>query len=622
MKLHMKRLILLICIVTNFTNLFAQTDSARFALLQEKLYLAKNADLSFAEKIDLSVSNISVAELLKNVAKASNTNLNVNIDNQITITCNFKQISISDLIFFVCKEYNLDIELVENIVIIQPYQALAPEPVLELFYDSLRQTVSFNFSNAKLIDVSKKITEYTDVNIIVSQDLFEQPISAFGNKMPISEAIHIIAAVNHLLSQRKNDKTWYVFRIEDTENDSGANQFDFNEINIDSLRRITAHVPNGNVRELILEVSRKLNLNHFLTDNLDHKTAIFVDSVDLETFFKVLFSGTNFSWRVENGVYIFGNNEGDNKLSIVRVIPMKYRTVDKVKEIIPESMKQNMEVITFHDLNSLVLFGKLQSVSKIIEFLEEIDKSVPLILMDIIIVDATDTDVLESGISAGLKTEPTTTSGSLSPGVDISLGAASINQLINTFNGFGSINLGKVSQNFYVNLKFLEEKGKIIIKSTPRLSTLNGNKASLKSGETKFYRESQTNIIGTQNPLQSESYIWKEIQANFTLDILPYLSQDSSITLDINIIQTEFTERENKDEDGPPGTITRSFKSIIKVKDQEMVLLGGIEKNMQTSTSKGLPFIARIPILKWIFGSSSKNVSSQKLNVFVKPTII
>jgi len=53
-----------------------------------------------------------------------------------------------------------------------------------------------------------------------------------------------------------------------------------------------------------------------------------------------------------------------------------------------------------------------------------------------------------------------------------------------------------------------------------------------------------------------------------------------------------------------------------------MVLLGGIERNQSSRTSSGLPFIARIPILRWIFGSSSKTQSTQKLNVFIKPTVI
>jgi len=255
-------------------------------------------------------------------------------------------------------------------------------------------------------------------------------------------------------------------------------------------------------------------------------------------------------------------------------------------------------------------------------FLNEIDRSVPLISFDVIIVDATDKTSQSIGLSLGVGSEPSVAGGTISPGVDFSLSAASVNRIINSFNGFGSINLGKVTPNFYADLKFLEDAGKIILRSTPRLSTLNGHKAVLKSGEVKYYKESQVNIIGTQNPLQSESYLWKNIEANFVLDITPYVSLDSMITLQINLDQAEFTVRESSDEDAPPGMTKRSFNSIIKVKDQEMVLLGGIEKNLTDTSSRGLPFLARIPILRLIFGNTTKVRSSEKLSVFIKPTII
>ena len=138
----------------------------------------------------------------------------------------------------------------------------------------------------------------------------------------------------------------------------------------------------------------------------------------------------------------------------------------------------------------------------------------------------------------------------------------------------------------------------------------------------KYYKESQVNIIGTQNPLQSESYLWKNVEANFVLEITPYVSLDSMITLEINLDQAEFTVRESGDKEAPPGMTKRSFNSMIKVKDQEMVLLGGIEKNLTDTSTRGLPFLARVPILRLLFGNTSKIKSSEKLNVFIRPMII
>ena len=608
-----------------FTVLYVQAqspDSLRLVNLKSKLDRAVYVDSSYAEKIDVSVASISLTDFLKNIAKAGNLNINVNFDRPKAIACNFKQVSIVDILFFICKEHYLEVEWVGDILSVYPYMAPIEKPLLDISYNSAEQTLSFSFSQVRLEDVAKKISQESGYNLIIPQNLFNHPVSAFGNAMKIDDAIQTLAAVNSLSANRSSSNIWTIQQGSGGEAPARTSFFSLNELEVDSLGLITAKISRGNVRNIVPELCERLGFNYFFTENIDHTTGIYVDKVGFEAFLKVLFTGTDISWRVDNGIYIFGKTDDTNRLSIVKVVPMKYRAVDKVFDIIPAELKAGMEVITFPDLNSLIISGNQQNAMQILSFLNDIDKSVPLISIDVIIVDATDKNTQEVGVTMGVGTEPTASSGTISPGIDVSLGATSINRLINSFNGFGSINLGKVSPNFFLDLKFLEESGKIILRSTPRLSTLNGHKATLKSGETVYYKENQINIIGTQNPMQSESYIWKSVEANFTLDITPYISLDSCITLQIDLIQNEFTERAASEKDAPPGMTTRSFNSIITVKNQEMVLLGGIERSLSSRTSRGLPFIARIPVLRWIFGTSSKIQSVQKLNVFIKPTVI
>lgn len=340
--------------------------------------------------------------------------------------------------------------------------------------------------------------------------------------------------------------------------------------------------------------------------------------------------------RNEDGVWLIGERgrgndpfllqgEGDDVSATycVRVFPMQYRTIDNVVEIIPEQLSRGLEIKLFPDLNSLILSGKLREVEALEDYLRTIDKKVPLISIDVIIVEESDRKSRNTGITLGKGLEASQVSyGTLGPGVDIHLGAGGINQLIHAFNGLGLMNLGEVGPNFYADLKMLEEDGIVTLRSTPKLATLNGHKAVLKSGEVKHYKESQVNIIGTQNPLQSESYLWKSIEASFILDLTPTVSADSTITICIDLNQDEFTEREIRDNTAPPGMTKRGFNSIVKVKDGEMVLLGGIEKNLMEDTTQGVPWISRVPILRSIFGNVKKTKESRKLNIFIRPTII
>ena len=60
------------------------------------------------------------------------------------------------------------------------------------------------------------------------------------------------------------------------------------------------------------------------------------------------------------------------------------------------------------------------------------------------------------------------------------------------------------------------------------------------------------------------------------------------ITMTIDLSQSEFTDRNWKE--APPGTTTRSFRSMVRVKNEETVLLGGIDRQSREKSSQGLPF--------------------------------
>lgn len=622
----LKRILYIVCLlkIFSYSVVYAQytPDSLHLARIHDILNQVTRDNSGYKERLDVSVNNVPIDDFLKSIAKAAKLNLNVESGGDKKISCNFKQVSISDAIFYICKEYDFDLDLTGNILSIYPCKLPYVEPPINVTYNPSLKVFSFDFTQARLIDVARKFAEVSGVNIVVPNSLSEERITALGKDLRVDNALQSIAATNEMIAQRKSETLWALFRHGEKEapENKQTNYFRMDNLEIDSLGLITAQITNVNIHEVVRDLCQRLNYSYFFVDNLDRTTGINVDKVDFDSFLSVIFTGTNFTWRVDNGIYIFGKANQGPSLSSARVVPMKFRSVDKVLEIIPKEMSMGVEILPFPDLNSLVINGDQRKVVQLVTYLNQIDKSVPLISIDVIILDATDTNAQEVGVSMGLGKEPATTSGTLSPGVDMTLGATSVNKLINSFNGFGSINLGCVTPNFYLGLKLLEEAGKITLRSTPRLSTLNGHKATLKSGEMKYYKESQTYLTGTQNPIQSESYQWKNVEANLSLDITPYVSLDSCITMQINLTQSEFTEREDKD--APPGTTTRSFVSIIKVRNEEMVLLGGIERNMSSRISTGLPFIARIPILRWLFGSSSKKASTQKLNVFIKPTII
>lgn len=624
----MRIIILVLIVILSVGSLRGQTE--RLDSIQVRLERVVHRDSAYFSEIDISVGKLSLGEFFRTIARVNGVNLCYKVNEDQEVTCNFNRARVDELLFFLCKEYNLELEVVGNIVSITtplPPVNIPREPRIE--FDSVESLLSYDLLEDNLVSVIKLVSSLTGVQVVVPRSLYDYRVSGYVNKMPVDEALPVLASMNNLEIFRSKKGTWTLVA---PEGPAGSEQgkvnslyrprrnFSPDQVSIDSSRLITASINKGNVHDIVLEICSLLGLNRVFLTSLDQETALHVKGVDLYSLFRVLFAGTPFTYKEEDGVFLFGSATKNKDFATTRVIPMCYRSVDKVIELIPTVLKNGMQVQLFPDQNSVIATGSSRQVDEVERFLKSIDRSVPLVTIEVLIVNSKKSVIHEVGITAGIGEKPTQTLGTISPGVSMSLSANSINKLINSFNGFGSINLGKVTPDFYMSLKALEEAGNIELRSTPKLSTLNGHEATLKSGETKYYKEVQNNYYGSQIPVPTESYTWKNVEANLTLKIIPFVSLDGKITLTIEIEQSEFTAREEKD--APPGTATRSFKSLVHVRNEEMVLLGGLDRNSKEKTSSGLPFLARVPVLKWLFGSMKNNKVDEKLNVFIKPTVV
>lgn len=631
--LLMKKIYLLICVgllCCICGDLHAQSsETERIAQVRARLDTLILRDTTYLSEVDLSVGQVSLSELLRSVAQVGGVNLSVQDGANLLVSCNFSRARIADLILFLCEQYGLDIRVVGNIVSIFPYQApIAPPPVPSIVYNRADSTLSYDLIAVPLREVARRLTDSSGVNLIVPQTLYDRPISGYVSSMPFSEALSVLAEINKLeVAPVKGNSAWMFAepipvgggQPSTVQNYVRRRQFAPAQLAIDSMGRITAMIDRGNIYDIILDVCEQLKLDYFFITPVNAQTCIYLKNTDVKTLFDLLLTGTAYTYYEEGGVYMFGEAKREGLFS-TRIIPMRYRTVDKLIDVIPENLKKGVQIAAFGDLNSMIASGDQRHVARVEQFLHEIDKTVPLITIEVMIVDASKDVILEAGLGLGVGTSPTQTSGTLSPGIDMTLGSGAVNNLVDKVNGLGIIRLGKVTPNFYASLKAMEENGTIELRSTPKLSTLNGHEAVLSSGEMQYYKETNNTYMGTQNPVQSTSYVWKSVEANMTLSITPYVSEDGHITMTIDLSQSEFTDRTEKE--APPGTTTRSFRSMVRVRNEEMVLLGGIDRQSHEKSSQGLPFIARIPVLKWIFGMHKNNKQERRLNVFIKPTVI
>ncbi|WP_461598690.1 type II secretion system protein GspD [Winogradskyella sp.] len=288
--------------------------------------------------------------------------------------------------------------------------------------------------------------------------------------------------------------------------------------------------------------------------------------------------------------------------------------------ILPDEIKQDLDITVDFELNSFYVNGPSANIERFRSFINKIDKPVPVVLIEVMILEVNKTSTLETGVSWGIGDEPTTTRGGIYPETDLTLGANTVNRIIGGFDGFGSLNIGRVVPNFFATIKAMESNGDLKIRSTPKLSTLNGHRATFSNGQTSYYTITDQAVIGSDNPVTTTAVNFVPIDAELGLTIKPLVSGDGQVTLDIFVVQSNFGNRIS--EEAPPDINSREFSSIIRVKDQDIVVLGGLEEQSRNNSGSGVPFLARIPIIKWLFSKRVREGRKAKLTVLIKPTVI
>lgn len=591
------------------------------------------------EEVSISVSNTSIQEFMRGVANSSGLNIDVDPTMDVHVVNNFSNVRVSDMLVFLAKEYNLKVDVIGNIIKITQREVNRP-PQIEIDYNRNSNVISLDVTNEDLFTVSKAITEETGLNVIAKLPVRDEKISCFIKDMPFPDAIEKLAMANGLTMDISDDGFYIIDKPEEvaasgqtveagrsrtrtsssrssrtrkSSESSGEYYLDVSLVKPDSLIIEADEAP---IIEVLKAIAEKVSFNYFASPEIEDNISGSFSSSDINKILALLLSGTEITYRFVDGVYVIG----EKKLvdyNAHAVIELQNRSIDKLTESIPTDIKESLEIIEFPELNSLFVSGPEYQIQEFRKFIKSIDKVVPVILIEVTILYVNKSIGVSTGIQAGLGDAPAATGGTIFPGVDMTLGAEEINKVL---NGMGWLNLGNVTPNFYVTLQAMETQGLLDIESTPRLSTLNGHEATMSIGNTEYYLEERTDIMGTQNPTQTTSQVYKSVNAELSIKIKPIMSGDEQITLEIEVSQSDFTERIAKT--APPGSVNRDFTSLIRVKNQEMILLGGLMEKRNSDSGSGTPFLSRIPIIKWFFSSRKMENSDSKLSVLIRPTII
>ncbi len=626
---------------------FGQQD--RFELLEQRLRDLAVLNPGLNEKVDLSVSGASIQEFLRGLAESNN--LNISIDPQLTFKVhnNFTNEKVVNIILFLAREYNLDIRFVGSIMSFTRYTPLA-EPLrivpkeIQVKYNSYNNALSMDLKNDTLEAVVKKITQVTKKNVVLASGLQDRKVSIYLEDMPLEDAIEKMALVNDLKVTKTSDNFFLIHKFEDGEarelaagpasrgpknNANGGRKTNARAANgagavrvslRDSLGRKYMDVDAANVpiQEILQTVSEEAGVNYFLYSDLKGNATLRASDVTFDDFLVYLFQGSDYTHRKESGLYLIGDRKLEG-LRAHKLFQFQFRSLDAIQDVIPAEIRKGVEIKEFKELNSILLTGSLPQINEIEAFIKQLDRVVPLVLIEVILVDVRKGKSVSTGIRAGVS-DSVTSGGTILPGVDFTFSARSINDFLSRLGVNNTMSLGRVSPNFYVGLSALEKNSNVDVRSMPKLSTLNGHEASLSIGSTRYYSIRTQNVVGTLTPQTLVTEQFNAVQANLAINIKPVVAADDQVTLSIDVNISDFIGE--PPEKAPPPSSTSQFKSLVRVKNEEMIVLGGLERTERAENGAGVPVLSRIPVLKWLFSSRTKSNTKVVSVVFIKPTII
>jgi type IV pilus assembly protein PilQ len=712
--------------VLNNQNLNNSLEENRFQRLKNNLEAISADAPGLSEKININLKEASISSFLLAVSQVHKLNISVAPNlSQVNIVNNFTDITVGDLLLFLCKEYNLTIDFSGNILSVKSYEKPIEkliEKAIDIKYEAYDNLLSLNLKGDVLYDVFKKITDASGKNLVFAPGLEIQVLTAYIKSMPFDAALDKLAFANNLTVTKSRDNFYVFDQLEGnyaTENSADKNgtavrqnkpqrsrksNFFFNVVDANK-KILDVDFENTPISSIVYDIGHELDIDMFISSPLESagNATVKAKNISFDALLNKLFetkiesktasnnqtqqpqyntdsqtassSGDAYTYMKSGSIYFFGTK---NQLVVrnIKAIPLMHRSIELLNDpskdgrsagrlnnnnnysnynttntsntnntsnypqqnnnnntansnnssesiltIIPDEIKKDLDIKIDKELNGFLVNGPAANIERFESFIKYIDKAVPVILIEVMLLEVNKSATVETGVSAGIGDKPVTTSGTVFPSADINLGAQTINSIIDGFNGFGSLNIGKVVPNFYVSLKAMESNGNLKIRSSPRLSTLNGHKAFLSIGETTYYVVTNQNFYGSQIPQTSEVRNYQPIDAELAVTIMPLVSGDGQITLDIKVMQSSFNGQK-VDKYAPPGINSREFTSIIRVKDQDLIVLGGLEESTKNDSGTGVPLLSRIPIIKWLFSSRTRTDSKKKLTVLIKPTVI
>jgi general secretion pathway protein D len=269
------------------------------------------------------------------------------------------------------------------------------------------------------------------------------------------------------------------------------------------------------------------------------------------------------------------------------------------------------------DTNSLIIRTSPRNYPAILALIDKLDLFPQQVLIEVLIVDLDIDESTAAGLeiafqgSAGSTTvkggssSSTTKAGTL--GTALGAGTASL-------LAGGSFIIGD-PEKLIAQLQLFASDSKTNILSNPILVT-SDNKAATISITDEIPIEQEAQVPSGGGSVVTSTVEFRSV--GIKLDITPKINADNYITLKIS---QEISNR-GADVGNQPSFNTRLVNTEVVLKDNQVLVMGGLMQTTTTDTVSGIPILKDLPYIGKLFGSESTALNKTELMIFITPHVI
>jgi general secretion pathway protein D len=372
----------------------------------------------------------------------------------------------------------------------------------------------------------------------------------------------------------------------------------------------------------------------FDPDYTARRVRIELNGVTLEDALEVVSFETKTFWRpvTPNTIFVAQDNPAKRKELEQNVIKTFYLSnLSQPTELqdVVNAMRTILEVSRIQQLPSqgaIVVRGTPDQMALAQKLVDDLDKAKPEVLVEVAVMQVSRDKLRNLGISP-----PTSATVQLQPNITSSSSTTGSTSSTTSSSG-GGINLNRLANldatDFQVTIPsatataLLSDSTTKLIQN-PQIRALDGQKATLKIGDRVPVATGsfQPGIGGVGiNPLVNTQFQYLDVGVN--IDITPRVHAGREVTLKLSLDISAVTSRVNIGGIDQPVIGQRKIEHEIRLKDGEVNLLGGILEDQQTRSLSGIPGLAQVPILKYLFSQTNTERRENEIVFVLVPHII